>query len=431
MLREYHTEKMPSIQHHLYRLVFTVAALSLFVQYRLIKDGVSPVALSLPDLPEFPAITSTQNDLTGKVEILGLNDLVGPECLVEATYKGKALLFLSLADGRIVRLTHNSDGSTEWDTVVRTGSIPHDDNTGICKGDPHDSSNKESVCGRPLGMKIVKRSTVDPIQRGKDNEDVLVVADATGLLMVDSIYENNTSSSILTLATRANTDDAKYSFRLLNAVVQKDEALYITETSRFIQRRRIFHAAFDGRPTGRLLKYTMSKGVEVLVDNLYMPNGITLSHDEQDLIIVAGVQILRYSLVDNKMHPNPFVDVMPGTGDNIEYFPFSPSGKKVNCYWAGLGSRFAQPFSLLKALSEKPLLKSILCALIPYKTIVELIPKLSALAVYGEDGRLIEVYQDSLVSAPWISEGKVLGNYLYLGSWYNPFLARVKLDHLK
>ena len=94
---------MPSIQHHLYRLVFTVAALSLFVQYRLIKDGVSPVALSLPDLPEFPAITSTQNDLTGKVEILGLNDLVGPECLVEATYKGKALLFLSLADGRIVR----------------------------------------------------------------------------------------------------------------------------------------------------------------------------------------------------------------------------------------------------------------------------------------------------------------------------------------
>jgi len=423
---------MPSIQHHVYRLVFAVAALSLFVQYRLIKDGVSPVALSLPDLPEFPAISSKQNDLTGKVEILGQNDLVGPECLVEATYKGKELFFLSLADGRIVRLAHNSDGSTTWDTVVRTGSIPDDDDTGICKGDPHDSSNKESVCGRPLGMKIVKRSTVDPNPRGKDNEDVLVVADAYGgLLMVDSIYENNKSSSVLTLATRANTDDANYSFKLLNAVVQKDGALYITETSRFIQRRRIFHAAFDGRPTGRLLKYTKSEGVQVLADNLYMPNGITLSHNEQDLIIVAGVQILRFSLDENKMHPNPFVDVMPGTGDNIEYVRFTPAGKKVNCYWAGLGSRFAQPFSLLKALSEKPLLKSIICALVPYKTIVELIPKLSALAVYGEDGQLIEVYQDSLVSAPWISEGKILGNYLYLGSWYNPFLARVKLDHLK
>jgi hypothetical protein len=86
---------------------------------------------------------------------------------------------------------------------------------------------------------------------------------------------------------------------------------------------------------------------------------------------------------------------------------------------------------LLKFLSERLWLKSIICGLVPYKTIVELVPKLSALAVYGEDGELIEFYQDTNATAPWLSEGKVFGDYLYLGSWYNPFLARVKLEDLK
>lgn len=416
--------------NYLFCLIVVVAALSLLIQHRLKIDGVSPIALSLPDLPEFP---TTFKDITGKVETLGHGDLVGPECLVSTTYKRKQILFLSLADGRIVRLAHNADGSVYWKTMVRTGSIPADDDTGICVGDPHDSKNKESVCGRPLGMQLVHRSTVDPdYHGGRKDEDVLVVADAYGgLLMVDGIYEHNRSSSIHTLATKANTDDVNYTFRLLNAVVQKDEALYVTETSRFMQRRRIFHAVFDGRPTGRLLKYTKNGGVQVLAENLYIPNGLSLSHDEKDLIIVSGVQILRFSLADNKMYSKPLVNVMPGTGDNIESFRYSPSGKKINCYWAGLGSRFAKPFSLLKFLSESPWLKSIICGLVPYKTIVELVPKLSALAVYGEDGELIEFYQDINATAPWLSEGKVFGDYLYLGSWYNPFLARVKLEDLK
>ncbi len=36
-------------------------------------------------------------------------------------------------------------------------------NDELCgKGGPSDETNTEKLCGRPLGIKIVKRSTVDP-----------------------------------------------------------------------------------------------------------------------------------------------------------------------------------------------------------------------------------------------------------------------------
>jgi hypothetical protein len=130
------------------------------------------------------------------------------------------------------------------------------------------------------------------------------------------------------------------------------------------------------------------------------------------------------------MEGEPFVRVMAGTGDNIDAKDHLPNGKKYNCYWAAYGSRFAKPFTLLKALSERPFLKSILCALFPYEIIINAIPKLSALAVYGEDGTLIDVIQDTSATAPWLSEAEQFGDHLYLASWYNSYLARVKMDEL-
>jgi len=82
---------------------------------------------------------------------------------------------------------------------------------------------------------------------------------------------------------------------------------------------------------------------------------------------------------------------------------------------------------LLKLVSERPLLKSLLVALVPYKVIVNLIPKLSALAIYDEDGEILEIYKDDTAVAPWFSEGEIHQGYLYLGSWYNPFLARTRV----
>lgn len=377
---------------------------------------------------------TNRKNITGKVEIIHRDDTVGPECLVPKRHKGKNLLFLSLGDGRISRLTQNSDGTTHVETLVRTGgTVPINSNL-LCKSDPYDTNNNEKKCGRPLGMTLAKRSQVDPDYNGKNmkNEDVLLVTDAyIGLLMVDSIYEGGKPSTVKILATRANDDDKDYTFSLLNAITKKGNEFYFTETStRHIQRRRIFYGVLDGRATGRLLKYTKADGVQILATGIYMPNGITLSHNKRSLKIVSGVQVLSYSLDDNELAQDPFIESLPGTGDNIEHFSQTPSGKRINCYWAGLGSKYSKPVSLIKLLSEKPILKSILCTLVPYKLIVELIPKLSALSVYSENGELLEIYRDYNAVAPWLSEGRKVGSYIYLGSWYNNFLARMKQEDL-
>ena len=409
-------------------LIVVVAVVAAFIQYRLSAMGVSPVVSVLPPLPAFPP-----NDgiLTGKVQKVGVDDLVGPESLVTATHNDAEYMFAGLGDGRIMRLSEDSTNSDDnhdlsWTTVIRTG----EDEAKCGMGGPADSTNTEEMCGRPLGMKIVRRSSIDNLKYDED-EDVIVVADAyKGLLMISGIFnEKENGGNVHTIATRAKTDGKDYKFQLLNGIVQApDGSIYISETTQYFKRRRIFHAVFDGSPTGRLLRYSKGKGVEVVAKDLYMANGLALSHDKQYILVVSGVQILQYSLERREMMSEPFVGVMAGTGDNIDAKDHLPNGKEQNCYWAGYGSRFAEPFTLLKALSEKPLLKGILCALVPYNAIVNAIPKLSALAVYGEDGALIDIYQDFNAKASWLSEAEQFGEHLYLASWYNPFLARVRVN---
>ena len=173
-----------------------------------------------------------------------------------------------------------------------------------------------------------------------------------------------------------------------------------------------------------------------------MANGIALSHDEKSLLIVSGVSVLRFDLSSEKMDTIPFVEVMSGTGDNIKSMDQLPNGKRMKCYWAALGGKYVQPFSLLKFLSDKPRFRSLLLALVPYRKIIDLIPKWTALAVYDEQGKLVETLRDDGnkqdengkavgVTAPWISEVEPLGDYLYFLSWYNPFLARVKRSSIK
>jgi hypothetical protein len=62
------------------------------------------------------------------------------------------------------------------------------------------------------------------------------------------------------------------------------------------------------------------------------------------------------------------------------------------------------------------------------------------LAIYNEDGILIETLTydggggdggGGVITAPWISEVEPVGHYLYLASWYNPFLARIDTRDIK
>lgn len=415
-------------------IIMAMAVVAVAIQWRLHSINVWPVSAPLPPLPDFSFHDSR---LSGNIEKIGIDDLIGPESLIvsKSSVTGKDVMFASLSDGRIVRM-EEQDNDLSWTDMVRTGSVPLSDKTTCGKGGPADTTHTEPICGRPLGMRMVKRSSIDASHSAEEeedgDEDVLVIADSpTGLLMVTGVYGDPGEATVHTLATRSNSDPENYSFQLLNGVIQTpDGALYFTETSQQFQRRRIFHAVIDGKSTGRLLRYTKDNGVEVLVDGLYIPNGIALSHDGTHLVFVSGIQVLTYSLETQAMESDPLIYVMPGTGDNVDAKSHLPSGAKRDCYWLGLGSKFSLPFSLLKTISDKPLLKAILVALVPYKNFVDLIPKFSALAVYDVSGEFIEMYRDENATAPWLSEGEIMGEYLYLASWYNNFLARVRVDKL-
>ena len=399
---------------------------------RLSTLGLSPVSFDLPELPSF----NPDNRLVNvPIERLGENDLVYPESFVLSTDKQYA--FISLGDGRIVRIKEPMGEEIQWQTLGRTGDVDEVGSKTCGKGGPADISNSEEKCGRPLGLWLTSRQSVDI--HVETDKDVLLVADAyKGFIIFTNVYGEQ--PKMYTLATRAVSDPSEYNFKLLNAVVQIPNGdIYITETSQHFQRRRIFHAAMDGKPTGRLLRYQPTQGVvEVVADKLFLPNGLTLSHDKKSLLIVCGVRILRFDLATQQMDPTPFVNVMPGTGDNIKTTDVSLYGKKVKCYFAALGGTYKKPFSLLKFVSDKPWFRSVLLALVPYRIIIDLIPKWTALAVYDENGKLIETLTDDGTAildengkkiplvAPWISEFELVGDYMYLSSWYNPFLARIK-----
>lgn len=408
----------------------------LLLHGRLAFLGLSPVSFDLPRPLPLPDPRSTTRLGEVAFDLIGKDSIVYPEALVKSP-DGK-FAFLSLGDGRIVRMTTKDTfewRDLSWQTVVRTGEESED----CGSGGPSDENEIESICGRPLGMLVTRRSAIDPYysSRSSADEDVLLVADSyKGLLMVTNIYRGD--GAIRVLATRAVQDPSGYRFNLLNALVETpDGSIYITETSRKFQRRRIFYEAMNGRPSGRLLRYSKQRGgiVDVVAKDLYMANGLALSHDGKSLLIVSGVTIRRFDLALRRLDPKPFIDVMPGTGDNIRKMNVLPTGERRKCYWAGLGGKYAQPFSLLYYLSDKAWVRSAMLALVPYKKVIDLVPKWTALAIYDERGERIGMLLDdgkdkgggpATVRVPWVSEVEPLGDYLYFLSWYNPFLARIK-----
>jgi hypothetical protein len=438
---------------------------ALVVRHRLSYLGLSPRSYALPDLPHFVP----DNRLAGVgIDVIGARDLVYPECLVLTN--DRRYMFASLGDGRVVRLVDIDMPTTpRWTTIVGTGPTfdgdvegGKEDGAERCgAGGPSDDHPTygpgEERCGRPLGMWLVEGGGGGSVpsdggggegsELGGEDEgngrknDVLYIADAyRGLVAVTNLYGPGLSNArVLASNDGTSTSDR---FALLNSVILVPESgdLYVTETSTRFRRRRIFHAAMDGASDGRLLRYSASTGkIDVVADGIYMANGLALAHDRRGLLIVSGVRVLRYDLTRGDIDEVPFVNVMPGTGDNIKAMDVLPNGTSCRCYWAGLGGKYARPFSLLWYLSDRPWLRSILLALMPYRKLIDLIPKWTALAVYDEEGTLITtltddgsfVGEDGIatmkggVMAPWISEAEPVGNYIYLASWYNPFLARI------
>ncbi|XP_060536494.1 adipocyte plasma membrane-associated protein Hemomucin-like [Cylas formicarius] len=222
----------------------------------------------------------------GDVEILHKGEFVGPESFAELGGE----LYTTIHGGDIVKLSGNHI------TPITKFGKP-------CKG-----LYEEAICGRPLGIDV-------------DKNGYLYAADAYyGLFKVD--IKTGGKEQIVSPLQEINGKTPK----LFNsvAVASNGDIYWSDSSSDFKLENGIYVLLAD--PSGRLIRYdAKTKQNTVLIDNIHFANGVSLSDDEEFILIAetARSRIHRYYLKGPKKGTHDiFIDGLPGVPDNI-----TPDGK--------------------------------------------------------------------------------------------------------
>ncbi|OQR80259.1 adipocyte plasma membrane-associated protein-like [Tropilaelaps mercedesae] len=353
------------------------------------------------------------NTLLESVEYLHSGKFLGPESLDifgETIYTG-------VYGGYILAI-----GGTGIHKITRIGKE--------CKG-----LFDQEVCGRVLGLRVNYDGTK------------LLVADAYyGIYMVDT--ENGDADLII---PRGVAVEGK-KLQLFNDVISDAKGvIYFTESSNKYPLYKIVWAIMEHDASGRVMAYDpMRRQMQVLLDGLVCPNGIQLTHDGKALLIseTGKFRILRYYLDGEKKGTfDVFAQNLPGEPDNIRK---SLSGG----YWVAFVNGRSQR-TLSDSLAQYPFVKVGLVRLThAVGAAVRLLAdiwdssNLHELAAYFANGWVfydqmpkygMVVELDAMgavkrsLHAPsgrinFISEVLEHDGYLYLGSFRNDFIGKVKLD---
>ncbi|CAN4103156.1 unnamed protein product [Withania somnifera] len=307
------------------------------------------------------------HNVLSKSEIILLKGAIGPESVAfDPNGQGP---YIGVADGRILKWKGLS-----WADFAVTSS--HRKNCTL----PF-APEMEHVCGRPLGLRLDKK-TGD-----------LYIADAyLGLQVVGPKGG---------LATPLVQKFQGKPLVFTNDVDIDDDVIYFTETSTKYQRRQFVDVLSSGDSTGRLMKYVKStKKVTVLLGGLAFANGVALSKDRSFVLVAetSNFRIVRYWL------KGP----LAGTHDTFAKLPGFPDNIRINSkgeFWVAM-----QAISSVLSNSDSELLGG---------------GQLHASAIkLSEDGRVLEVLEDvegkTLRS---ISEVEEKQDKLWFGSVVMPYLG--------
>lgn len=204
-------------------------------------------------------------------------------------------------------------------------------------------------------------------------------------------------------------------------------------------------------PSGRLFHYSRStKQTKVLVDELYFANGIALNPNEEFIVVAeTGASRIRvYYLKGAKAGQSEvFIDRLPGAPDNL-----TPDNDGL---WVPLVMAIdSENPSLWQSAANAPLIRKFLArslALIelPFKLVENIYPNLYTQMIVHKLGHFeslgnLQPDRQTILRIDW--SGKIVGSlhgfdrsahgiahvmedgdYLYLGSFANKYLGRVKL----
>jgi sugar lactone lactonase YvrE len=227
----------------------------------------------------------------------------GPEAVAHGP---DGFLYTGLQDGRIVRFRPDGEGGAEL--VAQTG-------------------------GRPLGLRF-------------DGHGHLIVADAfQGLLAV---------APDRTITVLVETVDGQR-LRFPNALdIAADGTIWFTDASQCFDQHHWIHEFWEGRATGRLLRYDPhTRQTSVRMDHLRFANGVALGPDETFVLVneTVAARVTRLWLTGPQAGTREiFLDGLPGYPDNL-----SSNGRGL--FWVALA---APRVGALDQLSGRPWLRTVL-----------------------------------------------------------------------
>lgn len=405
---------MASLLRSLFEFVVVTTVLLVFLLFSPLFLDCDPESFD-SELPKSYTGGLAVNDRMNKAEKLHEGLLKWPESL--AVYQGE--IYTGINDGQIVKVTTNG-----VKPIVRTGKK-------ICEG-----QWEEAECGRPLGMRFDKK--------GK-----LYVADAIfGLMVVDV---KNAKKSFLLQSTN-KVENSNLTF--LNDIVldEDSDTIYMTQSSTKWPITKVVYATMNHESSGRLLSYNLkTKEVKVLSTGLYFANGIELSPDKQRLLIAecTSHRILQYFIAGpNKGKMETLIKGLPGEPDNIRK-------AKSGGYWIALNTaRIESTATLLDKLGPYPIVRKFVMRFlhaigslvtyvaqyVPYPVVksvafdilsgrfmVDIIPSYGMIIRVDDQGKIVESLHSPDGKFAHFSEVLEYEGHLYIGSWRNKFLAKLKV----
>uniref|UniRef100_A0A3Q3D4L0 Zgc:194209 n=1 Tax=Hippocampus comes TaxID=109280 RepID=A0A3Q3D4L0_HIPCM len=204
--------------------------------------------------------------------------------------------------------------------------------------------------------------------------------------------------------------------------------IYFTDSSSRWGRRHVKLEVMELNRLGRLLSYEPETGrVSVLLDSLYMANGLALDPNGRFLLVAetSVARILKYWLRGPKTGmAETVLDNMIGYPDNIRV-------SRRGTFLVGITTprlrSFLPPF--LDALAPYPAVKRFLAKVVPLSWYEVLLPRYALVLELDADGRPVGSMHDPEGRLTWaISDVFQHGGRTFLGNTNLPFLPVVTLD---
>lgn len=406
------------------RTVLCMVAFCIFV---VLMPGLPPYDVEFTGLPHAPVIPfegglspnhrmESAELLSSRVDHSSIGYLKGAESFT--VHDG--YLYSGVQGGDIIRL-NIQDPRQSWEFVTKIG--------GYCV-DLHE----EKKCGRPLGLTF-------------DLQGRLLVCDA-----YYGLYRFNlkTGQKQVLVPSSLKIDGKRNTMTNSLAMSKDGKSVYFTSSStNFVLSDGLYEML--SAPSGRVMKYDVnSNTTKVLMEDLSFANGIALSPQEDFLLVceTGAKKVWRYWLLGDRRGQKEVFASLPGAVDNI--MPSEDGKYIVGVIVPTLPGKFyffeyltgrAWVCKLLVRLSV--LVQTALEAFNNHVYYLEafavmthhlgntehaganMVPKYGLLVELDPQGKVVQSWQSSDPMISKICEGFLHQGYLYLGSPYNTYVARL------